>query len=409
MKRFLFFSNFLIFFCFCSYAQQPSVYSNNAQLQREYLVNTLLKIADPVLQNLANNQLKKNMPVNGKRNDRHNYTYLEAFGRLLSGMAPWMELGAGNTPEGKLRTKYIQMARAALKNATDSLSPDFMNFNKGGQPLVDAAFLAQALLRAPTQLWEPLDSLTKKNIIRALRSSRVITPSQSNWLLFTAMVEAALLKFDGDYDRTRIEYALNMHQLWYKGDGVYGDGANFHWDYYNSFVIQPMLLEVTATLKEKKVSAKTDQLYALFLKSAKRYAAILERLISPEGTYPPIGRSLAYRFGAFQHLSKMALMHMLPQELKPQQVRAALFTVIKKQVEAEGTFDKNGWLKVGFYGYQPGLGENYISTGSLYLCAQAFLFLGLPPDDPLWKGNDLDWTAKKIWTGTDAEADHAID
>ena len=34
---------------------------------------------------------------------------------------------------------------------------------------------------------------------------------------------------------------------WYKGDGVYGDGPPFHWDYYNSFVIQPMLLNILAT------------------------------------------------------------------------------------------------------------------------------------------------------------------
>jgi hypothetical protein len=37
--------------------------------------------------------------------------------------------------------------------------------------------------------------------------------------------------------------AVNVHETWYKGDGFYGDGPDFHWDYYNSFVIQPMLLE----------------------------------------------------------------------------------------------------------------------------------------------------------------------
>ena len=39
----------------------------------------------------------------------------------------------------------------------------------------------------------------------------------------------------------------------------------------------------------------------------RRYAAIQERLISPEGTFPAIGRSLAYSFGAFHHLAEMAL------------------------------------------------------------------------------------------------------
>ena len=33
------------------------------------------------------------------------------------------------------------------------------------------------------------------------------------------------------------------HKAWYIGDGLNGDGPEFHWDYYNSFVIQPMFVE----------------------------------------------------------------------------------------------------------------------------------------------------------------------
>ncbi|MEZ2335397.1 DUF2264 domain-containing protein [Mucilaginibacter sp. RCC_168] len=387
-------------------AQSPA--SNDAgQKERAYLVKSLVRIADPVLMALSKNELKQQMPVEAKTGDRKSYTYLEAFGRLLAGMAPWLELGPDQTPEGILRKKYIELARIGLHNATDPTSADFMNFNKGGQPVVDAAFLAQALLRAPHQLWDPLDAATKANIIAAFKSSRVITPGYNNWLLFSATIEAALLKFDNYGDRMRMDYAIKQHQLWYKGDGLYGDGADFHWDYYNSFVIQPMLLDVLQTLQNAGVDQKTT--YDTSLKRARRYAAIQERLISPEGTYPPIGRSLAYRFGAFQLLSKIALMHALPDAVKPQQVRAALYTLIKRQLEAPGTFDNKGWLQVGLYGHQPDIGEGYISTGSLYLCSEAFLILGLPPSDEFWQKADEDWTAKKVWKGIDIETDHAID
>lgn len=387
-------------------AQSPA--NNDAgQKERAYLVKSLVRIADPVLTALSKNELKQLMPVEAKTGDRKNYTYLEAFGRLLAGMAPWLELGPDQTPEGVLRKKYIELARTGLHNATDPNSPDFMNFNKGAQPVVDAAFLAQALLRAPHQLWEPLDAPTKANIIAAFKSSRVITPGYNNWLLFSATIEAALLKFDNYGDRMRMDYAIKQHQLWYKGDGLYGDGADFHWDYYNSFVIQPMLLDVLQTLQNAGIDQKTT--YDTALKRARRYAAIQERLISPEGTYPPIGRSLAYRFGAFQLLSKIALIHALPDAVKPQQVRAALYTLIKRQLEAPGTFDDKGWLQVGLYGHQPDIGEGYISTGSLYLCSEAFLILGLPPSDEFWQKADEDWTAKKVWKGTDVETDHAID
>jgi len=195
----------------CNAQQKISNKINDGADKRKYLITGMLKIADPVLNALSKNELKQKMPVEAKTADRQNYTYLEAFGRLLSGMSSWLELGADNTDEGKLRGKYIQLARVCLHNTTNPSSPDFMNFNKGGQPLVDAAFLAQALLRAPQQLWQSLDAQTKQNIINALKSSRVIKPGQNNWLLFSAMVEAALLKFDRQCDTSKINYAIRMH------------------------------------------------------------------------------------------------------------------------------------------------------------------------------------------------------
>lgn len=390
-------------------AQAQANAANDGAAERAYLVNTLAHIAEPVLTALSKDELKKLMPVEAKDPaDRKYSTHLEALGRLLAGMAPWLELGPDNTPEGKLRQKYISLAVMGIHNATDPKAADFMNFSDGRQPVVDAAFFAQALLRAPNQLWGRLDAITKANVIAALKSSRVITPSYSNWLLFSATVEAALLKYDHYGDRMRMDYAIKEHlNNWYRGDGTYGDGPNFHWDYYNSFVIQPMLVEVLKTISDNDTAQK--KAYNTALAHIKRYATVQERLISPEGTYPPIGRSLAYRCGAFQALSMVSLMHELPQSVKPQQVRAALYTLIKRQMEAPQTFDKNGWLQIGIYGHQPGIAETYISTGSLYLCSEGFLTLGLPATDNFWQGKDEDWTAKKVWKGIDVPIDHAID
>lgn len=375
---------------------------------RDYYVSSLIKIADPVLVALSKDQLKEKMPVErspGAWDDRTHVTYLEAFGRLMSGMAPWLELGPDDNEEGKLRGKYIELSIKSLENAVDPEAKDFMNFSEDRQPLVDAAFLAQALLRAPNQLWGNLDEESKENVIEALKSTRKIKPYYSNWLLFTAMVEAALLKFDGEADMVRMDYALNKHMEWYLGDGMYGDGPNFHWDYYNSFVIQPMMLDILKTLNEEGIDKEKD--LKEVTRRASRYAEIQERLISPEGTYPPIGRSLAYRFGAFQALSQIALWEKLPEEIKPAQVRSALYTIIKKQIEAEGTFDEEGWLKVGFYGSQNNIGEGYISTGSLYLCSEAFLVLGLEADNEFWSAPAAPWTQKKIWNGEAITIDKA--
>jgi hypothetical protein len=376
---------------------------------REYWVNLLVRIATPLLESLSMGELRKNMPVEcvpGQEESRHTVSYLEAFGRLMAGMAPWLELGPDGTAEGLKREKMIGLAQKCLKMAVDPQSPDFMNFTKNQQPLVDAAFLSHAILRAPKVLWQQIDATTRQQVTDAMKSSRAITPGYNNWLLFSAMVETFLLFAGEQADKLRVDLATRKMLEWYKGDGLYGDGPDFHWDYYNSFVIQPMLLTI---LEEwKKEDKNWEKTYDLVLKRARRYADIQEKLISPEGTFPAIGRSLPYRFGCFQHLGHMALNHQLSESLKPAQVRCAMSAVIRRMAEAPGMFDEKGWLTIGFFGHQPGIGETYISTGSLYLCSVGLLPLGLPSSDPFWADPPADWTAKKIWSGQNFPADHAI-
>jgi len=140
---------------------------------------------------------------------------------------------------------------------------------------------------------------------------------------------------------------------------------------------------------------------------SQRYVAVFERMISPAGTFPPIGRSLAYRFGVLQSLGQMALQDRLPEGLSPAQVRCAMTAVIRRMMEAPGTFDAEGWLTLGFAGHQPSLAEGYIITGSLYLCAAGLLPLGLPSEHPFWTEPDALWTSQMAWGGYDLMADRA--
>ena len=374
-------------------------------LDRAYSVDVLTRVARPVLTALAEGRLKQSLPVHEWELNRTNYAGLEALGRTLAGIAPWLELGPDETREGKLRGEFIELAVKAIANGTDPQSPDFLNFKQGGQPLVDAAFLAHGLLRAPKQTWGHLTAEQRTNVVNALKATRGIKPGESNWLLFSAMVEAALWQFTGECQMKPIEYAVQRHMEWYKGDGTYGDGAEYHWDYYNSFVIQPMLLEVLRVCRDKK--HPLSELYPKVLARAQRYAEVQERMISPEGTFPVMGRSSAYRFGALQHLATIALLRELPKDVKPAAVRCALTTVIRRMMEAPGTFDEKGWLQVGAVGHQPSIRESYIATGSLYLCLTGLVHLGLPPDDPFWTTPAEPWTQQRIWAGQDVTADHA--
>ncbi len=387
-------------------AQEPTSGRND----RAKWLAVVERVAQPVLEAISQQKLRATMPVECVKGDeaaRAQSTHLEAVGRLLCGLAPWLEGEPGSDPaEEKLRARYREWARLAIRYGCDPKSPDALNFGNNRQSVVDAAFLALAIVRAPNELWTKLDSTTKENLVRALAETRKVQPGFNNWLLFSAMIEAMFCKYGQPWDTVRIDYALRQHQEWYKGDGVYGDGPDFHWDYYNSFVIQPMMLNVLDAVS--KTTRRWEFLREPVEARARRYAAIQERLISPEGTYPAIGRSLAYRYGAFHHLAEMALRRQLPEGVHAAQVRCALTAVMTHMHEAKGTFDDKGWLTIGFAGHQPSMGEGYISTGSLYLCSGAWLPLGLPASDEFWSGPAEAWTQQKAWSGVDIKTDHAI-
>ncbi len=378
----------------------------NGKEQRKYWLDTMLRIGAPVLEALKRRILTETLPIEF-HSGRGGFAPLEAFARLACGMAPWLELEGLEGEEEKLRGYYAKLMLEALDAATDPESADYMDFEAEGQPLVDAAFLAHALVRAPKRLALQLNERVRRNVIAALKKTRRTAPSGSNWLLFSAMVEAALyILGDPEYDRMRVGYAVHMFMDWYKGDGVYGDGKDFRWDYYNSFVIQPMLVDVITLFEQD--SAHYPQLKPLIMQRAQRYATVLERMIAPDGTYPFLGRSIVYRFGVFQLLAQAALQQFLEESLQPAQVRCALTAVIKRIMEFPGNLDENGWLRPGVYGYQPELAESYINTGSLYLCATVFLPLGLLPEDSFWSGENQNWTSQQIAAGENVMRDHAL-
>jgi hypothetical protein len=353
-----------------------------------------------VLDHLAQGTLKRAMPVEcapGQKQDRKKYTHLEAVARLLAGIAPWLELKLDAGAERELQQTYADLARAAIAQAVDPGSPDYLNFAEGAQPLVDCGFLAQAVLRAPSALWSNLDGTTRHKLAIALAASRAIRPGEN---------KTALAAMGERWQAGPIERAVSRHEEWYKGDGLYGDGPQFHWDYYNSYVIQPMLVDVLRGIDGHSAQWRNE--LPKVMQRARRYAAIQERLIGADGAFPAIGRSIAYRCGAFHLLAQMALLGELPTPLTGARVRCALGAVLRRTLDAPGTYDNKGWLRIGLCGHQPHLGETYISTGSLYLCATALLPLGLSPHDAFWTGAAEDWTQRRVWACEDLTADHAL-
>ncbi|MDL2234468.1 DUF2264 domain-containing protein, partial [Ruminococcaceae bacterium OttesenSCG-928-L11] len=334
-----------------------------------------------------------------------------AFGRTVTGIAPWLGATGLSAGEEARRAKMARLVRQGLANAVTPGSADKMNFldddTTVSQPIVDAAFLAHGLLRAFDELWGKSDADVRAHTVTAMKSIRRKKPFYSNWLLFSAMVEAFLYQAGEDFDEMRVDFALKEFcHHWYLGDGIYGDGKDFRYDYYNSYVIHPMLVQILDTVGHLHPDWAAHK--EAVLARASRYAAIQEKLIASDGTFPATGRSICYRMGAFHNLADIALRRQLPEGLSPAAVRCGLTAVLHRCTDAPANYDAAGFLRPGLCGYQPSLREEYINTGSLYLCCAAFLPLGLAPADPFWASPDEDWSGKRIWAGVDYPADHAL-
>ena len=395
----------LLLMCSGAVAKKPK------QSDREYWTSQAYKMAQPVLENMAQGKLQQNMltefsPSFDNRNRK--VVYMETFGRLMAGIAPWLALPDDATAESKQRKQLREWALASYRNAVDPTSPDYLCWGVSGQNLVDAAYIAESFIRAYDILWQPLDTLTKQRYFKEFQKLRRIDPPYTNWLLFSSVIESFLAKAGGGYDEFRVNMACRKVEEWYVGDGWYADGPVFAFDYYSSYVFHAMYLETLQAMIDAKMNTRIDysKYHERALKRAQKYAIILERFISPEGTFPVIGRSTPYRLAAMQPLALLAWYQKMPKELTNGQVRAALTQVMHRMFDHQQNYNQKGFLTIGFCGSQPETADWYTNNGSLYMTSLAFMPLGLPANHPFWTDAPQPWTQVKAWNGRPFPKDH---
>ena len=410
MKRLLLLTAALLLLLVPSMSKKKA---KTVQTDREYWCQLADKMARPVLENMSRGQLQQNMqtefsPSFDNRNRK--VVYMETFGRLMAGIAPWLSLPDDDTPEGRQRRELREWALLSYRNAVDPASPDYLCWGITGQNLVDAAYIAESFLRGYEALWVPLDSITKQRYVKEFQGLRKIDPPYTNWLLFSSVIESFLAKAAGRAacDMFRVNTACRKVEEWYVGDGWYADGPSFAFDYYSSFVFHAMYLETLQAMQDAKANTRIDykKYYDRALTRAQKMAVILERFISPEGTFPVFGRSIPYRLAALQPLALMAWYGKLPSELSGGQVRAALTRVMHRMFDEQQNFNEGGYLTIGFCGSQPDVADWYTNNGSLYMTTLAFMPLGLPADHPFWTDAAKPWTQVKAWGGQPFPKDH---
>lgn len=226
--------------------------------------------------------------------------------------------------------------------------------------------------------------------------------------VISSTIESLLGKAGAPCDEYRVNSAIRKVEEWYTGDGWYADGPSFAFDYYSSYVFHPMYLEALQAMKDtgRYTRIHYGNYYDRALQRARKFSLVLERLISPEGTFPVFGRSIPYRMAAMQPLAMMAWYGTLPDGLAHGQVRAALTAVMHNMFDGKENFNEGGFLTIGFAGRQPNVADWYTNNGSLYMTSLAFLPLGLPAAHPLWTDAPLAWTSQKAWGGRPFPKDH---
>ena len=395
----------------CEYVRYLESRAPEATNDRAYWVDFAYKLAAPVLSNMAEGKLQANMQIEVSPsfdNRDKRVTYMEAFGRLMAGIAPWLSLPDDDTEEGQKRKQVREWALKSYAHAVDPQSPDYLLWRKEGQPLVDAAYIAESFLRAYDQLWMPLDETTKKRYIEEFTLIRRVDPPYTNWLLFSSIIESFLAKSGAQWDAYRVNSTCRKMEEWYVGDGWYADGPVFAFDYYSSYVFHPMYLETLQAMKDAKAYTRIHygQYYDRALERCQKFSIVLERLISPEGTFPVFGRSIPYRMAAMQPLALMAWYQRLPAGLTNGQVRAALTATMRSMYDGKENFNEGGFLTIGFCGRQPNVADWYTNNGSLYMTSLSLLPLGLPATHSFWTDAPADWTTKKAWSGQPFPKDH---
>ena len=274
---------------------------------------------------------------------------------------------------------------------------------------MDAAFLAQALLRAPRALRDELDAGHPRRSWCAPWSRRAcISPGFNNWLLFTATVEAALAKLGAAVGPHARGLRAAPARAVVQGRRRLRRRARFHWDYYNSFVIQPMLLDVLGRGGRRAPGLEGD---AEPGEQARASATPRSRSASsrPTARFPAVGRSLAYRCGAFQAPGADGAAPRAARRRSPRPrcaARSPRSSAARSTRRARST--RTAGCASASAGHQPGVGERYISTGSLYLCAVALLPLGLPARRSVLVRPPQPWTAQRAWSGQPFPIDKAL-
>ena len=365
------------------------IYKKN---DRTIWVKHLLELTKPLIYmsklDFNSFKIKKYYNVNNL-----NIGYLECFSRIFSGISTWIISDDYNHDNYENEQKRIILS--VILDCFDKLIPFFdekMDLFSMEQSIVECAFICYGFILTKNKIWILLKEDTQNNLIRILKKVRLLIEKWhfcNNWYLFHGIIETFFKTINIDYDEKFISTMIDSVNGWYCGDGFYCDGEkNFKMDYYNSYVIQPFFIEILKIFN--------SSLLDIAIQRCIRYSEFLERIIGSDGTFPPLGRSITYRFAVFHLLSYCIYNNHISIDHNYGQLRNALTKVLINILNKD-VYDNDGFLNMGFTCEQKTLQDDYSNTGSCYLTAISFLPLGLDVNHSFWSNLSGPFTQESCW------------
>ncbi len=310
---------------------------------------------------------------------------LEAFARSLWMAAPYL---VGH-PDGRAEIggQPIDLAafyRRGFVAGTDPRHAEsWHRLLPVPQTLVEAAPLAVNLLLARRALWDPLSDGERERILAWFEAVTRIEPADTNWRLFAVAVQTVLKHLGGRYSQASIDAHLDRVETFYLGDGWYADGdprspRGLRLDYYNAWVIHPLLLW-WSLLEQDEQPARA----ARIRDRAAEFVGTFAHWVGADGSIPCFGRSVLYRMAAAGVFPAAVMAGACP--LPPGQTRRLCSAVLRYFLALRGTRTWQGQLTMGFGRTYLAATEPYSGPGSPYWAGLIFAALAIPDTHPFWQ------------------------
>lgn len=302
---------------------------------------------------------------------------LEGFLRPLWGIVPYI-CGGGEF-------SHLDLYRKGLVNGCDPDHPEFWGYpGDMDQILVDLAAIAFAICFCPDQFWHPLTRRDMDVVAAYLKYARARHFCSNNWKFFKVFIDIALQRTGYTIETKSTEQYLVDLELYYLGDGWYGDGKPHRIDYYNAFAFHFYGL-IYVKLQAKQDPDRCQR----FMDRANQFAGQFIHWFSEDGAALAYGRSLNYRF------SVVGFWGVYASVLDPNETPAIPWGVLKgiylnnfKWWAKQPVFTLGSKVLSLGYSYPNNfMTERYNSPQSPYWATKGFSALFMSESHPFWQAN----------------------